>query len=120
VHNINVRIYIVFDKFDVVVVVVDVASVAVLGVIVVDVGVFLFVVVVVVVKVAVIVVIVFVSDGVGAFAVGVGVQAGIVGVTPGIIIIPLFSDDKIVDGELHRKSNTMENTLGSAQTTWLL
>jgi len=94
-----------FCKFVVVVVVVDVAVVVVLGVIVVDVVVFLFVVVVVVVKVAVVVVVVFVSDGVGALVVRVGVQAGIISITPGVIIILVDSDNKIVDGELHHRND---------------
>ena len=92
-----------FCKFVVVVVVVDVAVVVVVGVIVVVV-VFLFV-VVVVVKVAVVVVVVFVSDGVGALVIRVGVQAGIISIPPGLIIIPVDSDNKIVDGELHHRND---------------
>ena len=88
----------------VVVVVIDVATVVVFGVIVVGVVVFLFVVVVVVVKVAVVVV-VFVSDGVGALVIRVGVQVCIISITPGVIIILVDSDDKIVDGELHHRND---------------
>ena len=88
------------------------AAVAVLGVIVVVAVVFLFVVVVVVVKIAVVVVIVFVYDGVNAFIVGVGVQAGIISITPGVIIILVDSDDKIVDGELHYRNDAYGKQIG--------
>ena len=111
-HNINNGIPAVFPEFVGVVVVVDGAAVAVLGVIVVVAVVFLFVVVVVVVKIAVVVVIVFVYDGVNAFIVGVGVQAGIISITPGIIIKLVDSDDKIVDGELHYRNDAYGKQVG--------
>ena len=111
-HNINNGISEVFVEFVGVVVVVDGAAVAVLGVIVVVAVVFLFVVVVVVVKIAVVVVIVFVYDGVNAFIVGVGVQAGIISITPGVIIILVDSDDKIVDGELHYRNDAYGKQIG--------
>ena len=110
-HNRNDRISRVVPEFVVVVVVVDVAAVAVLGVIVVVAVVFLFVVVVVVVKIAV-VVILFVCDGVNAFIVGVGVRAGIISITPGVIIILVDSDDKIVDGELHYRNDAYGKQIG--------
>ena len=112
-HNINNGISLDFPEFVGVVVVVDGAAVAVLGVIVVVAVVFLFVVVVVVVKIAVVVVvIVFVYDGVNAFIVGVGVQVGIISITPGIIIILVDSDDKIVDGELHYRNDAYGKQIG--------
>ena len=105
-------------EFVVVVVIVDVAIVV--GVIVVVV-VFLFV--VVVVKVAVVVVGVFASDGVGALVDRVFVQVDIISITPGVIITLVDADDKIVTGSsMTEKCSAMpmDNTLGSAQTTWLL
>ena len=77
-----------------------------------NIGIFFVVVVAVVVKVVVVVVVVFVSDGVGALVVRVGVQAGIISITPGVIIILVDSDDKIVDGELHYRNDAYGKQIG--------
>ena len=54
----------------------------------------------------------FVYDGVNASIVGVGVQAGIISITPGVIIILVDSDDKIVDGELHYRNDAYGKQIG--------